>query len=132
MPAHNMLRPRSCLLTSARRVQQNRCASCEKTNDRYMRQIKLHFTDANHLDTLLNDQQFTSDIEYLNPQRLDNHNIILTDPIKQHHAFDTEMVVLSSFARAIKRLIFTNSDEDIVFMNPIVGQQKGGLAHGKT
>ena len=97
-----------------------------------MRQVKLHFTDSSHLDTLLDDQQFSSDINYLQPDRLVNLNIVLTDPIEQHHAIDTEMVVLSSFARAIKRLIFPNSNEDIVFLNPIVGQKKGGLAHGKT
>ena len=97
-----------------------------------MRQVKLHFVDADHLDSLMNDGQFLTDIEYLNPSRLDNQNIVLTDPIEQHHAIDTEMVVLSNFARAIKRLIFPDSNDDIVFLNPIVGHQKGGLVQGKT
>lgn len=97
-----------------------------------MRQVKLHFVDSNHLNMLMNDRQFLTDIGYLNPSRLDNQNIVLTDPIEQHHAIDTEMVVLSNFARSIKRLVFPNSNDDIEFLNPIVGHQKGGLVHGKT
>ncbi len=63
-----------------------------------MRAIKLHFPDQNHLTTLLNDQQFQMNINYLNPYRLDNNNIVLFDPITQHNALDTEIVILSKFA----------------------------------
>jgi len=72
-----------------------------------MRQIKLNFVDPNHLNILLQDQVFNSEIYYLTPRLLSSGNAIrLTDPIKEHSSFDTEVVVLTIFARAMKRLIF--------------------------
>jgi hypothetical protein len=94
-----------------------------------MRAIKLHFPDENHLTTLLNDQQFQMDINYLYPYRLDNNNIVLFDPVTQHNPLDTEIVVLSKFARAIKSILFFDTQHNVEFLNPFLGQQKGGLIH---
>jgi hypothetical protein len=97
-----------------------------------MRAVKLHFIDGNHLTTLLADNNFQTDIDYLSPYRLDNNNIALFDPVTQHAHLDTEMVVLSKFARAIKNIIFPTTNHNIEFLNPILGQQKGGLVHNDT
>jgi hypothetical protein len=94
-----------------------------------MRAIKLHFVKPSHLEILLSDNELQTEIKYLNPKKLDTHSIGLYDPILQHYYLDTEMVVLSIFARAIKRLVFSNSNHNIVFLNPYVGQQKGGFAY---
>lgn len=94
-----------------------------------MRAIKLHFVDANHLDILLNDQRFMQEIQFLNPNRLDKLNISLSDPILQHWYLDTEVVVLSIFGRAIKRLIFPATNFDIEFKQALTNQLKGGLTH---
>lgn len=96
-----------------------------------MRAIKLHFPDQNHLTTLLNDQQFQMDINYLNPYLLDNNNIVLFDPVTQHNPLDTEIVILSKFARAIKNILFPNTQHNVEFLNPFLGQQKGGLIHDR-
>jgi hypothetical protein len=97
-----------------------------------MRKIKLTFTDPNHLQLLLDDVNFSADINYLTPSRLDNKSIGLTDPIIEHTPFDTEVVVLTIFARAIKRLIFQESEHDVIFMNPFANTFKNGLVHGST
>ncbi len=98
-----------------------------------MRQIKLNFVDQNHLKTLLEDQLFTSEIQYLKPQLLSGGKSIgLTDPIPEHSFFDTEVVVLTIFARAMKRLIFLESEHDVIFMNPFANTLKGGLILGDT
>lgn len=94
-----------------------------------MREIKLHFVDANHLDLLLNDQRFMQEIKFLNPNRLDRLNISLSDPIPQHGYLDTEVVALSIFGRAIKRLIFPATNFDIEFKQAFTNQLKGGLTH---
>jgi len=93
-----------------------------------MRQIKLNFVDPNHLSILLQDQGFKSEILYLKPQLLTGGKSIgLTDPIQEHSSFDTEVVVLTIFARAMKRLIFPESEHDVMFMNPFANTFKGGL-----
>lgn len=97
-----------------------------------MRAVKLHFTDGNHLTTLLADTNFQNDINYLSPYRIDNNNIVLFDPVTQHAPLDTEMVVLSKFARAIKNIIFPTTNYNVEFYNPFLGQQKGGLVHDRT
>ncbi len=94
-----------------------------------MRAIKLQFTDKKYLDGLLNDAEFAANINYLNPYRLNDLNLALFDPITQHNALDSEVVILSKFARAIKNLFFPNTPHNIEFMNPIINQQKGGLIH---
>jgi hypothetical protein len=71
-----------------------------------MRAIKLQFTDRKYLAGLLADGEFMANITYLNPYKLDDLNIALFDPITQHNALDTEIVVLSKFARAIKKIFF--------------------------
>lgn len=96
-----------------------------------MKTIKLHFVDDNHLSTLLEDLTFLADIDYLSPYRIDNNNIIIFDPITQHDSIDTELVVLSKFARAIKKIIFPNTNQNVEFLNPILGELKGGLVHGR-
>lgn len=97
-----------------------------------MRAIKLHFPNQNHLTTLLNDLQFQMDIGYLKPNRLDNNNIVLYDPVNQHNPLDTEIVILSKFARAIKNILFSNTQHNVEFLNPFLVQQKGGLIHDRT
>lgn len=98
-----------------------------------MRQIKLDFVDSNHLNTLLQDQVFNSEILYLKPRLLGGGKSIgLTDPILEHSSFDTEVVVLTIFARAMKRLIFPESEHDIMFMNPFANTRKGGLIRNGT
>lgn len=94
-----------------------------------MRAIKLHFPEQTHLTALLNDRQFLLDINYLNPYSLDSNNLVLFDPVTQHNPLDTEIVILSKFARAIKNIIFPNSQHNVEFLNPFLGQQKGGLIH---
>lgn len=94
-----------------------------------MRAIKLQFTDKKYLDGLLNDNDFLANINYLSPNRLNDLNLVLFDPITQNNALDTEVVILSKFARAIKNLFFQNTPYNIEFLNPILNQQKGGLIH---
>lgn len=94
-----------------------------------MRGIKLCFTDKKYLDALESDPNFMTDINYLNPYRNGNLNLILFDPIAQHNHLDSEVVVLSKVARAIKRLFFSNTNYNVEFLNPILNEQKGGLVH---
>lgn len=95
-----------------------------------MRKIKLTFTDPKHLQVLLQDTNFSSEINYLNPKSLSDNSIGLIDPINEHSSFDTEVVVLTIFARAMKRLIFPESEHDVTFMNPFANTFKSGLVHG--
>lgn len=97
-----------------------------------MRAIKLHFTNPNDLTTLMNDANFCTNIRYLSPNRLDNNNLALFDPVTQHNALDTEIVVLTKFSRAIKNLLFPNTNYGVEFLHPILGEQKGGLVHNGT
>ena len=94
-----------------------------------MRAIKLKFIDKRCLDGLLNNAEFVANINYLNQYRLNDLNIALFDPITQHNALDSEIVILSKFARAIKNLFFLDTEYSIEFLNPIINQQKGGLIH---
>lgn len=94
-----------------------------------MRTIKLHFTDNRFVQGLVADNQFMRDIAYMNPYQLDALNIVLTDSVEQHHPLDTEVVVLSVFANAIKRNFFADTAHNIEFLNPFANQQKGGLHH---
>ena len=93
-----------------------------------MRTIKLEFSNSEDLSKLLQDKVFLQSIEYLNPDNTINSNsIILIDPVSTHYYLDTEIVVLSIFARGINRILFPNIDNTIEYINPIVNQQKGGL-----
>jgi hypothetical protein len=94
-----------------------------------MRAVKLHFPNGTILTTLLKDNRFQNDINYLSPYRINDNNIVLFDPVTQHSPLDTEMVVLSKFGRAIKDIIFPTTTHNIEFLHPILGQQKGGLVH---
>jgi hypothetical protein len=94
-----------------------------------MRAIKLQFTDKKYLAGLLNDDAFVANINYLNPYKLNDLNLVLFDPITQHNALDSEVVILSKFARGIKNLFFQDTPYNIEFLNPIINQQKGGLVH---
>jgi len=94
-----------------------------------MRTIKLHFPNPNHLTTLLNNRNFQIEINYLKPSCIDDNNILLFDPIIEHNPLDSEVVVLSMFARAIKRILFPDSANSVEFLFPYVEQQKGGLIH---
>jgi hypothetical protein len=57
---------------------------------------------------------------------------VLFDPITQNEPLDTEIVILSKFARAIKNILFPNTQHNVEFLNPFLGQQKGGLIHDRT
>ncbi len=94
-----------------------------------MRRVKLHFPDSNHLAVLLRDIRFLDEINYLNYNLLGNNNIVLNDPVTQHYWLDSELVILSIFSRAIQRIIFPTSLNSVEFLNPFLGQQKGGLIH---
>lgn len=83
------------------------------------------------MTALLNDQQFQAHINYLNPYLLDNNNIFLFDPVTKHNPLDTEMVILSIFARAIKDILFADTQYNVEFLNPFLGQQQGGLIHDR-
>lgn len=97
-----------------------------------MRAIKLEFANNVYLDQLINDTSFSKEIQYLNPNRINGTNLVLFDPVPQHDHLDTEAVILSIFARAIKRIIFPNTAFEIEFLNPFVNQQKGGVHHNGT
>lgn len=94
-----------------------------------MRPVKLHFVESNHLIALLADNDFIVNVNYLNPSKISDNHIVFFDPITHHTALDTEMVVLSKCASAIKRVIFPDTSFTVEFLNPILGQQKGGLIH---
>ncbi|HAF29441.1 MAG TPA: hypothetical protein DCG75_10380 [Bacteroidales bacterium] len=94
-----------------------------------MRAVKLQFTDKKYLDGLLNDNNFSANIKYLSPIRLNDVNLVLFDPITEHNALDSEVVILSKFARAIKSLFFPNTAYNVELLNPVLNQQKGGLIH---
>jgi hypothetical protein len=92
-----------------------------------MRAIKLHFPDPNHLLVLLNDKAFFSAIRYLSPHRLDDNNLALFDPVTHHAPLETEIVVLSKFARGIKDILFPDQPHEIEFLDARLGNRKGGL-----
>lgn len=93
-----------------------------------MRTIMLEFVAKHELDQLLSDQEFQKEINYLNPTRM-GEKILLNDPIEQHSSIDSEIVVLSIFSCAIKRILFPSTKYQIEFLNPFANQQKGGLSH---
>lgn len=97
-----------------------------------MRAIKLHFPNATILTNLLSDETFESEIRYLSPYTIGANNIVLFDPVTSHGPLDTEIVVLSKFARAIKRVVFPQSGYNVELFNPIIGEQKGGLIHNSV
>ena len=94
-----------------------------------MRVVKLHFTDKKYLDGLLNDNDFLVNINYLSPYRLNDLNLVLFDPITEHNALDSEVVILSKFVNVIKNLFFPDTAYKVELLNPILNQQKGGLIH---
>jgi len=94
-----------------------------------MRQIKLEFTSEQVRDVLLTDRTFLSEINYLNPQVTGPNDVILFDPVQEHFSLDTEVVVLTLFAKAFKRLIFPTTTYEIEFLSPFANQSKIGLKH---
>lgn len=94
-----------------------------------MRTITLEFTSEKQLEALLKDQAFLQKIAYFKPKKLDDKRLILFDPIEQHSALDSEVVVLTIFSYAIKRVLFPESDYNIEFISPFANSQKGGLHH---
>ena len=96
-----------------------------------MSQIKLEFTSEQDRDTMLADNNFARDIAYLNPVPTAPNGLILIDPVKQHSSLDTEVVVLTMFARAFKRIMFPTTTHDIEFLSPTANQSKIGLRHDK-
>jgi hypothetical protein len=94
-----------------------------------MRTITLDFAEKKELDVLLKNEEFLREIAYLKPEKLDEKRLILFDPIIQHYPLDSEVVVLTIFSYAIKRILFPDSDFNIEFLNPFANSQKGGLQH---
>lgn len=94
-----------------------------------MNSIRLHFVSQEHLNSLMNDDEFQSQIEHLNPERFENNYLDLTDTVEQHTNLDTEVVVLTFFARGIKRILYPETETQIEFLNPIVNRPKNGLRH---
>lgn len=95
-----------------------------------MRKMKLEFTSEQERDNLLTDALFTSEIAYLKPIKTPN-GLFLSDPISEHSALDTEVVVLSMFSKAFKRLMFPKSTYEIEFLSPFANQSKIGLKHNQ-
>ncbi len=93
-----------------------------------MREINLTFTDKIIIDNLLADTAFILDSKYLTPHRLDEKNVRFSDTIPQHTLYDTEDIVLSKCAIAIKRMFFENKSENIEYINPYPNQFKGGIS----
>lgn len=91
------------------------------------REINLTFTDKIIIDNLLADTAFMLDSKYLTPHRLDEKNIRFSDTVPQHTLHDTEDIVLSKCAMAIKRMFFGNKTENIEYLNPYPNQFKGGI-----
>lgn len=91
--------------------------------------IKLSFADKTQLDALLHNQSFFNEISHLTPNRTSDLDLLLTDPVPQHDSLDTEVVVLSMFARAFKRLFFRDTKHEIEFLTPYANALKGGLRH---
>ncbi|MBL7692599.1 MAG: hypothetical protein JNM41_13495 [Flavipsychrobacter sp.] len=102
---------------------------CYTSLKKRMRNIKLTFVNSTYLDTLMNDSRFQRWIAYLNPKRLSETSIALYDSVETHSQLDTEVVVLTEFAGAVKRLIFPDTQHQIEFLNPFATQLKGGLHH---
>ncbi|WP_159258787.1 hypothetical protein [Tenacibaculum maritimum] len=94
-----------------------------------MNSIRLHFVSQEHLNELLNDEELTINLDYLNPNRTGDNFLELTDTVENHNILDTEVVVLTIFAKAIKRVLYSNSQSQIEFLNPIANMQKNGLRH---
>lgn len=94
-----------------------------------MRTITLEFASSNELEVLLSDQSFIQEITFLNPVKLDYKRLVVSDHIEYQSPLDSEVVVLSIFSRAIKRLLFPNTKYQIEFIIPFVNEQKGGLHH---
>ena len=94
-----------------------------------MNSIRLHFVSREHLNLLMNDAEFQSQIEYLNPVRFENNYLDLTDTVEQHNVLDSEVVILAIFARGIKRILYPETQTQIEFLNPIVNRPKNGLRH---
>lgn len=94
-----------------------------------MNSIRLHFVSQEHLNLLMNDDEFQSQIAHLNPERFENNYLDLTDTVEQHTNLDTEVVVLTVFARGIKRILYPETETQIEFLNPIVNRPKNGLRH---
>ena len=94
-----------------------------------MRTVTLEFSTSQELEILLKDEAFLSEIAYLKPEKLDDNKLILYDPAIQHSPLDSEVVVLTIFSYAIKRILFLDSDFNIEFLNPFANSQKVGLHH---
>lgn len=96
-----------------------------------MGQIKLEFTSRQERDILLADATFASEIAYLKPEPTDPNGLILFDPVQEHFQLDTEVVVLTLFAKAFKRIMFSTTTHDIEFLSPLANQSKMGIRHNK-
>jgi hypothetical protein len=96
-----------------------------------MRQIKLEFTSGQERDILLADKIFASEIEYLKPLPAEPNGLFLFDPVQEHFSLDTEVVVLTLFAKAFKRIMFPTTIYDIEFLSPLANKSKIGIRHNQ-
>jgi len=87
--------------------------------------------DVNHVNMLMNDTGFIQRTTTLNPITNGSDSIQVVDPVPQHSALDSELVVLSIFAQEIMRLIFPNSTDEMHLLCSNMTERKGGLILGK-
>ena len=92
-----------------------------------MKEIILNFQNVKYLQELLDDAKFIEDTNYLHPERIGNSKLKLIDPVVQHDLLGTELITLSILARNLKRIIFSDSDTNLEFLNPFGGERKNGL-----
>lgn len=94
-----------------------------------MNTIRLHFVSQEQLSLLLEDDILNSQLEHLNPVRVNNNILEITDNVDEHTVLDSEVVILTIFANAIKRILYSETETQIEFLNPFANQQKRGLRH---
>lgn len=96
-----------------------------------MQRLTLHFVAREQLTRLLEDDEFRTRIDYLEPVRVDENYLQLEDPVETHQEMDSEVVILSIFARGIKRLLYPDTNQNITFLNPDANGYKRGLMHDR-
>jgi hypothetical protein len=94
-----------------------------------MKQIKLHFPNADYLTRLLADENFEARIFNLSPNRTNQNNLVLLENEEYHNNIVTEEAILSTFAEAFNRIIFTGTGNNTAYINPFKDQSKLGLVN---
>ena len=97
-----------------------------------MNRIKIHFVEENHLNLILNDEEFQLQSSYLNPVKFENNFINITDNNEFHDILATEVLILTICARAIKRIIYPDTTTHMEFLEKYPNHPKNGLRHGNS